>query len=60
MGKSAKKGKIIMNEPIVLILQNKDDRESVAISLFRAGYTVREKRRKEGNKTIVYIEYWKG
>ncbi|MCI8351902.1 MAG: hypothetical protein HFJ86_12200 [Oscillospiraceae bacterium] len=42
-----------------LILQNKDDRETVALALYRAGYTVRERRRKDGNRTIVYLEYWK-
>lgn len=42
-----------------LTLQNKDDRETVALALYRAGYTVRERRRKEGNKTIVYLEYWR-
>lgn len=42
-----------------LTLQNKDDRETVALALYRAGYTVRERRRKEGNKTVVYLEYWR-
>lgn len=42
-----------------LILQNKDDREAVALALYRAGYTVRERRRKDGGKTVVYLEYWK-
>lgn len=42
-----------------LILQNKDDRETVALALYRAGYAVRERRHKENNKTIVYLEYWK-
>lgn len=42
-----------------LVLQNKDDREAVALALYRAGYTVRERRRKDGNKTTVYLEYWK-
>ena len=31
------------------------DREAVA--LCRAGYTVRQQRRKDGNKTMIYIEY---
>ena len=48
-----------MTEPIVLVLQNKEDREAVALSLFRAGYTVREKRRKENGKTTVFLEYWR-
>lgn len=42
-----------------LVLQNKDDREAVALALYRAGYTVRERRRKENGKTVVYLEYWK-
>lgn len=42
-----------------LTLQNKDDRETVALALYRAGYTVRERRRKEGNKTVVHLEYWR-
>ena len=42
-----------------LILQNKDDREAVALALYRAGYTVRERRRKDSGNTIVYLEYWK-
>lgn len=42
-----------------LVLQNKEDREAVALALYRAGYAVKERRRKEGNKTVVYIEYWK-
>lgn len=44
---------------IVLNLQNKQDRESVAMSLFRAGYTVREVKRRENGKTIILLEYWR-
>ena len=33
------------------------DREAVALALYRAGYTVRQQRRKDGNKTAIYIEY---
>lgn len=33
------------------------DREAVALALYRAGYTVRQRRRKDGNKTVIYIEY---
>lgn len=33
------------------------DREAVALILFRAGYTTRQRRRKEGNKTVIYLEY---
>lgn len=46
-------------EPMVLELQNKADREAVAMALFRAGYTVRERKRKDGGKTVVFLEYWR-
>lgn len=46
-------------EPMAINIHNKADREAVAMALFRAGYTVRERRRKEGTKTIVYLEYWR-
>ncbi len=42
-----------------LVLQNKEDRESVALALYRAGYAVRERRRKDNGKAVVYLEYWK-
>lgn len=45
--------------PVELILQNKDDREVVALALYRAGYTVRERKRKEGGKTVVSLEFWR-
>lgn len=47
-------------EPMVLELQNKQDREAMAMALFRAGYTVRERKRKDGGKTVVFLEYWRG
>lgn len=47
-------------EPMVLELQNKQDREAVSMALFRAGYTVRERKRKDGGKTVVFLEYWRG
>lgn len=49
-----------MNNPTDLILQNKEYREAVALALYRAGYTVRERKKKDGNKTVVFIEYWRG
>lgn len=33
------------------------DRETVAQILFRNRYTVRQRKRKDGNKTVIYIEY---
>ena len=44
---------------ITLNLQNKQDRESVAMSLYRAGYTVREVKKKENGKAVVLLEYWR-
>lgn len=35
------------------------DREAVALALYHARYTVRQRRRKGGNKTVIYIEYKK-
>lgn len=46
-------------EPMVLELQNKQDREAVAMALFRAGYTVLEQKRTDGGKTVVFLEYWR-
>lgn len=43
-----------------LNLSTTADRETVALALFRAGYTVRTRKRKEGNKTVVFLEYRKG
>lgn len=34
-----------------------DKRAEVALALFQAGYTVRQRKRKDGGKTIIYIEY---
>ena len=33
------------------------DQEAMAQILFRYSYTVRQRRRKNGNKTVIYIEY---
>ena len=44
---------------LILNLQNKQDRESVAMSLFRAGYTVRKVKRRENGKTTILLEYWR-
>ena len=40
-----------------LDITNAADREAVALALYRAGYTVRQRKRKDGNKNVVYIEY---
>lgn len=31
----------------------------MALALYWAGYTVRQQKRKDGNKTVIYIEYRK-
>ncbi len=35
------------------------ERDAVAQILFKNSYTVRQRRRKDGNKTVIYIEYRK-
>lgn len=35
------------------------ERDAVSQILFKNGYTVRQRRRKDGNKTVIYIEYTK-
>ena len=47
------------NASNALNLLNKNDREVVAMALFRSGYTVREVKRKENGKSIVLLEYWR-
>ena len=48
-----------MAERHILEISRTADREAVAMALYRAGYSVREAKRKEGSKTVIYIEYWK-
>lgn len=36
------------------------ERDAVVLALYHAGYTVRPRKRKDGNKTVQYIEYKKG
>lgn len=33
------------------------ERGAVCLALFHAGYTVRQRRRKDGNKTVIDVEY---
>ncbi len=46
-----------MDDWISLDITNASDREAVALALFRAGYTVRRRKRRDGNKTVVFLEY---
>lgn len=41
-------------------ISTKEERDNVAIALFHAGYEVRQFKRKDGNKTVIDIEYRKG
>lgn len=47
------------SEVYALVLANKADREIVAMALFRAGYTVRERKTKDNGKAFIYLEYWR-
>ena len=38
-------------------INTRAERDAVCLALFHAGYTVRQRRRKDGNKTVIYIEY---
>lgn len=40
-----------------LDIMTAQEREAVALALFNAGYEARRRRRKDGSKTIIYIEY---
>ncbi len=42
-----------------LYINTPADREAVALALYRAGYIVRQSKRKDGNKTVIFIEYKK-
>ena len=44
---------------LTLDIPTPEGRKVVAQELFLAGYTVRQRRRKDGNKTVIYIEYTK-
>ena len=42
---------------IPLEVKTPAERDAVALALYHAGYTVRERKKKDGNKTVIYIEY---
>ena len=41
-----------------LNIASADDRKAVALALYLSGYEVRQNKRKENNKTVVFVEYW--
>lgn len=43
-----------------LRLTNNTDRETVALALFRAGYIVKTRKIKDGNKNVTVLDYRKG
>lgn len=45
------------NEWTPLEIKTAAERDAVILALYHAGYTVRERKRKDGNKTIIFIEY---
>lgn len=48
-----------MNEWIAIDISVPADREAVSLALYRAWYTVRQRKRKDVNKTVIYIEHKK-
>lgn len=46
------KNKIFISKP--------SDRETVITILAMNGYTVRQGKERDGNRTVYFIEYWKG
>lgn len=44
---------------IPLDINTPAERDAVMLALFHAGYTVRQRKRKDGNRTVIYIEYRK-
>lgn len=38
-------------------IPTKEERDSMALALFHAGYEVRQTKRKDGNKTVIDVEY---
>ena len=46
-----------MNEWKPLDIVSADDRKAVALALYLSGYEVRQSKRKDGNKTVVFVEY---
>lgn len=44
---------------IPLDINTPAERDAVILALYHAGYTVRQRKRKDGNKTVIYIEYMK-
>lgn len=47
------------NKWIPLYITVPADREAVVLALYRAGYAVRQAKKKDGNKTAIFIEYTK-
>lgn len=45
---------------LTLDINTPAERDAVILALYHANYTVRQRKRKDGNKTVVYIEYRRG
>lgn len=46
-----------MTDWMPLDIKTSDERDAVILALYHAGYTVRQRKRKDRNKTVIYIEY---
>lgn len=46
-----------MNDWKQLDIVSAEDRKAVALALYLSGYEVRQSKRKENNKTAVFVEY---
>lgn len=38
-------------------ISTKEERDNVALALFHAGYEVRQRKSKDGNRTVIDVEY---
>lgn len=51
-----------MTDPVRVVVDNKDDRDTMVVILARNGYTVRQVKEKAtgSTKNTTYVEFWKG
>lgn len=49
----------MMDDHLLIECAKEADRDMLAMILIRNGYTVKRTRKKDGNKYINYIEFWR-
>ena len=49
-----------MEEAKRLYVDKPADRDDVVVILCRNGYSVRQGKEKQGNKSVWFVEYWRG